>query len=429
MPMSPVELTQKSRRALPLLMLSMALALLVACSDKTKDTEPAVAVQIVQVEKTTLQQKVSAEAVLFPIAQSAIVPKISAPVQKFLVNRGSHVHKGELLAVLENRDLAAAAQENKGAYTQAEATYAITTAADLPQQMQKAELDTQAAKQALDAQQKVFDSRQQLFREGALPRKELDQSSVDLTNARNQYEMAQRHLDSLKGMGEEQLSKSAKGQLESAQGKFQGAEAQLQYSEIRSPISGVITDRPLYPGEMAAAGTPLLTIMDISQVVARAHIPQTEAVLLKRGDNATLSAPGLDQPIPGKLVLVSPALDPSSTTVEIWVQCKNPKELLRPGTSAQITMVARTVPDTLSIPAASLLTAQDGTTSVMVAGNDGKAHQQNVKAGLHDGDKVQILEGLQAGQKIVGTGAYGLPDNSKITAAETNKPETDGKKE
>jgi HlyD family secretion protein len=428
MPMCRVELTQKSSRALPLLTLSVALALLASCSDKAKEAEPAVPVQIVQVERTTLQQKVSAEAVLFPIAQSAIVPKISAPVQKFLVNRGSHVHKGELLAVLENRDLAAAAQENKGAYTQAEATYAITTAADLPQQMQKAELDTQAAKQALDAQQKIYDSRQQLFREGALPRKELDQSSVDLTNARNQYEIAQRHLDSLKGMGEAQLSKSAQGQLESAKGKFQGAEAQLQYSEIRSPISGVITDRPLYPGEMAAAGTPLLTIMDISQVVARAHIPQTEAVLLKRGDNATLSAPGLDQPIAGKLVLVSPALDPSSTTVEIWVQCKNPKELLRPGTSAQITMVARTVPDALAIPAASLLTAQDGTTSVMVAGNDSKAHQQTVKAGFHDEDKVQILEGLQAGQKIVGTGAYGLPDNSKITAAEA-KPDAGDKKE
>src|SRR3954447_2543168 len=429
MPMSPVELTQKSSRALPLLTLSIALALLAACSDKTKEAEPAVPVQIVQVERTTLQQKVSAEAVLFPIAQSAIVPKISAPVQKFLVNRGSHVHKGQLLAVLENRDLAAAAQENKGAYTQAEATYAITTAADLPQQMQKAELDTQAAKQALDAQQKIYDSRQQLFREGALPRKELDQSSVDLTNARNQYEIAQRHLDSLKGMGEAQLSKSAKGQLESAQGKCQGAEAQLQYSEIRSPIAGLITDRPRYPGEMAAAGMPLLTIMDISQVVARAHIPQTEAVLLKRGDNAPLSAPGLDQPIPGKLVLVSPALDPNSTTVEIWVQCKNPNEVLRPGTSAEITMVARTVKDALAIPAAALLTAQDGTTSVMVAGTDGKAHQQTVKAGFHDADKVQIIEGLQAGQKIVCNGAYGLPDNSRISAAEANKPEAGDQKE
>jgi HlyD family secretion protein len=429
MPMARVESTQKSNPAWKLLALFLAFALLGGCSDKSKDTEPAVPVQLVEVAKTTLQQKVSAEAVLFPIAQSAIVPKISAPVQKFLVNRGSHVHKGQLLAVLENRDLAAAAQENKGAYTQAEATYAITTTADLPQQMQKAELDTQAAKAALDAQQKIFNSRQQLFREGALPRKDLEQSGVDLTNARNQYEIAQKHLDSLKGMGEAQLAKSAQGQLESAQGKFQGAEAQLQYSEIRSPIGGVVTERPLYPGEMAAAGTPLLTIMDISQVVARAHIPQTEAVLLKQGDNATVAAPGLDQPIQGKLVLVSPALDPNSTTVEIWVQSKNPQEVLRPGTSAQITMIARTVPDALVIPSASLLTAQDGTTSVMVAGSDGKAHQQPVKAGFRDGDRVQILDGLRAGEKIVGVGAYGLPDNSKITAAQANKPEANDQKE
>jgi multidrug efflux pump subunit AcrA (membrane-fusion protein) len=102
---------------------------------------------------------------------------------------------------------------------------------------------------------------------------------------------------------------------------------------------------------------------------------------------------------------------------------------LRPGTSAEITMVARTVKDALTIPAAALLTAQDGTTSVMVAGTDGKAHQQTVKAGFHDGEKVQIIEGLQAGQKIVGNGAYGLPDNSRISAAEANKPEAGDQKE
>ncbi len=321
----------------------MALALLAACSDKSKETEPAVPVQIVQVEKTTLQQKVSAEAVLFPVAQSAIVPKISAPVQKFLVNRGSHVRKGELLAVLENRDLAAAAQENKGAYTQAEATYAITTAADLPQQMQKAELDTQAAKAALDAQQKIFNSRQQLFREGALPRKDLEQSSVDLTNARNQYEIAQKHLDSLKGMGEAATGEVGPGSTRICAGKIsrrRGATAVLGNSQ---PDQRRCDRTPALSGrDGCCRERPLLTIMDISQVVARAHIPQTEAVLLRRGDNATLTAPGLDQPIQGKLVLVSPALDPNSTTVEIWVQCKNPKEVLRPGTSAQITMVART---------------------------------------------------------------------------------------
>src|SRR5256885_2378748 len=172
-----------------------------------------------------------------------------------------------------------------------------TPAADLPQEIQKAQLDSQAAKQALDAQQKIFDSRQELVRQGALPRKELDQSAVDLTNARNQYELAKRHQDSLNAIGAQQTLKSAKGQLESAQGKFQGATAQLGYSEIKSPISGVITDRPLYPGEMASAGTPLLTVMDISRIVARTHIPQTEAVLLKVGDHASIATSGSEKPV------------------------------------------------------------------------------------------------------------------------------------
>jgi len=404
-----------------------ALAAMTACSGEPKDTSPVVPVQIVPVERALLQQKITADAVLFPIAQSAIVPKISAPVKKFLVNRGSRVRAGQLLAVLENRDLAAAAQENKGAYDQAQATYETTTTADLPQELQKAQLDAQAAKQQLEAQQKVFSSRQDLFQQGALPRKELDQAAVDLTNARNQYQIAQKHLDALNAIGKQQTLKSAKGQLESAHGKYQGASAQLSYSEIRSPINGVITERPLYPGEMGSAGTPLLTVMDISQVIARAHIPQPSAALLKVGDKTTVEVPGVDKPITGKVSVVSPALDPNSTTVEIWVQAENPGGRLKPGTSAQVSMIARSVPDALTVATAALLTAQDGTTSVMVAGtcaqsksaSDQCAHQKPVKTGIRDADRVQIVEGLQAGDRIVASGSYGLPDNSKITSAET----------
>jgi HlyD family secretion protein len=416
-------------RVTTVLLICIPVVLSFACSGGDKEAEPSVPVQIVTVDKATLQQTVSADAVLFPFAQSALVPKISAPVQKFLVNRGSRVRAGQLLAVLENRDLAAATQENKGSYDQAQAAYAQTTAADLPQEMQKAQLDENAAKQQLDAAQKVYDSRKDLFAQGAMPRKELDQAGVDLTNARNQYEIAERHLQNLHAIGRQQTLKSAQGQLESAQGKYNGAAAQFSYSEIRSPINGVVTDRPLYPGEMAAAGTPLLTVMDTSQVTARAHIAQQSAALLKIGDNATVTAPGIDSPFAGKVSLVSPALDPNSTTIEIWVLVKNPKGRLKPGSSVRMSMVARSVPDALAIPVAALLTAQDGTTSVMVAGSDGRAHQKPVKIGIRDGDRVQIIEGLSAGDRVVGSGAYGLPDNSKITdaaaAAATDKPAAD----
>jgi HlyD family secretion protein len=398
------------------------LSLLSSCSKDTGEKEPVVPVQVTTVEKTTLQRTVTAEAVLFPLQQSAIVPKISAPVKAFYVKRGSRVRKGQLLAVLENRDLAAAAQENQGAYNQAEATYATTTSAQLPEEIQKAQLDTQAAKQVLDAQQKIYNSRQELLQQGAIPRKELDQAGVDLTQARNQYQIAQKHLDALMATGKQQALKSAAGQLESAKGKFMGAEAQMSYSQIRSPIDGVVTDRPLYPGEMAAAGTPIVTVMDISQVIAKAHIPQPEAALLKMGDKATITVPGESDPVDAKVTVVSPALDPNSTTVEIWVQAKNPDQRLKPGTSVQVSMVAQTVPDALVIPAAALLTGQDGTTSVMIVGADNRAHQKTVSVGIRQGDQVQITEGLQPGDRVIASGAYGLPDNTQVTvAAQTEK--------
>jgi len=403
-----------------------ALLLFSGCSKESGEKEPTVSVQAAVVEKTTIEHTISAEGVLFPLAQSAITPKISAPVKTFYVKRGSRVHQGELLAVLENRDLAAAAQDTKGTYDQAQATYEISTAADLPQQIQKAQLDTQAAKQLLDAQQKVYDSRQELFHQGALPRKELDQAGVDLTQARNQYEMAQKHLDALLAIGKQQTLKSAAGQLESAKGKYLGAQAQLSYSEIRTPIDGVIADRPLYPGEMAAAGTPLLTVMDLSRVIARAHIPQPDAALLKLGDKATLTAPGEEQPVEGKITVVSPALDPNSTTVEVWVEAKNPGQRLKPGTSVQLAMLAQTIPDALVIPAASLLTAEDGTTSVMLIGSDNRAHQKTVKVGVRQGELVQIVEGVQAGERVVASGAYGLPDNTKIKVESQNEKSESG---
>jgi RND family efflux transporter MFP subunit len=391
---------------------------LLSCAKDSVETA-AVPVQIVTVERKTLQRTVKADAILFPLQQAAITPKISAPVKAFYVRRGSPVRQGQLLAVLENRDLAAATRENKGAFDQAQAAYATTTASELPQEIQKAQLDLQSAKELFSAQQKIYDSRQELFQQGAMPRKELDQAAVDFINARNQYEMTQKRLDALMAVGRQEQLKSAAGQLESAEGKYQGAAAQLSYSEIHSPIDGVVADRPLYPGEMAAAGSPLLTVIDISQVVARAHIPQPEAALLKANDAASVSVPGESEPVEGKVVVVSPALDPNSTTVEVWVQIRNPGHRLKPGTSVQVSMLAQTIPGAVVIPAVGLLTAQDGSTSVMLV--DADDHARKVRAGIHEGGSIQILEGLRAGDRVVASGAYGLPENSKVKAESQNE--------
>jgi HlyD family secretion protein len=409
------------KRSLVFFMLGLTAMSPISCSKSAKEAEPIVAVQTAIAERGTIEQVITADAILFPKDQAAITPKIAAPVKAFYVQRGSRVHRGELLALMENRDLAAAEAESKGAYEQAQGNYDIQTSSSLPEEWQKAEYDLKAAKQAYDAQQKIYDSRKVLYEQGALPRKDFDQSSVALIQAKETYEIAQRHMAALGAAGEKNQMKIAKGQLTAAQGKYEGAAAQLSYSEIRSPIDGVVAERPLYPGETASAGMPLLVVMDTSSVIARAHIPQAETTALKVGDDATITAPG-GTPVNGKVTLVSPALDANSTTDEVWVAAPNPNGSLRVGTTVTVQMVARTVNDVIVVPTAALLKTPEGATTVLVAGADGRAHQVAVETGIRQGDRVQITKGLAGGEKVITTGAYGLPDNTKVKIAEATAP-------
>ncbi len=386
--------------------IAIAIAFSLAACSHEKEEEAAVPVKAATVEKTAIQRVIAADAVLFPLQQAALVPKISAPVKTFYVVRGAKVHKGQLLA----------------------AAYVTGTSASLPEELQKATGDAQSAKEQLDAAQKLYDSRLELFKQGALPRKDLDQAAVGLAQAKPQYELAKRHVDSLDAVVKHQELKGLQGQLSSAKGKFEGAQAQLSYSEIRSPIDGVVTDRPLYPGEMAASGVPLMTVMDTSRVTARAHIPQGDAALLKVGDSANIAVPELEQPVEGKVILVSPALDPNSTTVEVWVQAKNPKQVMKPGSSVRLSMISEAVPEALVVPVSAVLTGGDGATTVMVIGNDQRAHQQVIKAGIRQDDKIQITGGLKEGQRVVTDGAYGLPDKAKVSIEAPAEAEKEGDK-
>jgi HlyD family secretion protein len=414
------------------LIVGVGVLLTTSCSKKEQETEPDVTVQTAKAEKQSIRQIIRSEAVLFPKNQVAITPKIVAPVKKFYVNRGSRVHAGQLLAVLENRDLAAAETENKGSYQQAEANYGIETSSALPEEWQKAEYDLKGAKESYDGQQKVYDSRKKLFEEGALPRKDFDSSAVALIQSKSQFEIAAMHMKALQNAGKKQQKQAAEGQLTSAKGKYEGAAALLAYSEVRSPIDGVVTDRPTYEGETPTPGSPLLTIMDTSSVIARTHIPQDQAVQLKPGDGATIHAPG-DIEVAGKVSLVSPALDPNSTTVEVWIEAPNPDGRLRPGTTVTVEMLARTFNDAIVVPATALLKTPEGATTVMIV-KDGHAQQVEVEAGVREDDRVQITKGLSGGETVIVRGSYGLPDKTKVKVAEAQagqsaKPAAEKEKE
>ncbi len=399
-----------------------------ACSKKAADTgeaaAPATPVQVATAVKEPIEQLVTAEAVLYPLKQANITPKISAPVARFLVQRGDHVHAGQLLAVLENSDLRASAQESKELYDQAQAVYTTTMDATLPEDLTKAKADVESARQALEAAKRVLESRENLLRQGAIAQKLVDDARVAEVQAQAQYDTTNEHLKSLQNVGRIEQVKSAQAQVQAAKAHYESVAAQLSYAEIRSPMDGVVADRPLNIGEMASAGSPLFTIVDISHVIARANVPAQQAATLRVGQPATISGPGGE--LDGKITVVSPAVDPSTTTLQVWVEAPNPGEKLKLGSTVQVAMDAGAIPDAVVVPVAALLASDEGGEKVMIAGSDGLAHEQKVEIGIRSGDKVQIVSGVKPGDKVITEGALGLDDKAKIEIA---KPGAAGDKE
>jgi HlyD family secretion protein len=406
--------------------LMVAAALLAGCGkakEKAAETEAPTPVMVETATLGAIDHVVTADAVLFPISQTNVTPKISAPVKRFLVNRGDHVRAGQLIAELESADLAAAVKEAEFQYEQAQAASATVTGATVVEDQTKAQADVQSAQSAFDAAKKLYDTRVGLQKEGALAQKQVDETKLQMVQAQTQLETAQAHLKSLNGVGRQEAIKGAQAQANAAKAHADTLTVQLSYARVPSPINGVVADRPVNPGEMATAGMPLISIVDISQIRAVANVPVKEAESIRAGRPARVAGP--DGDIPGTVTVVSPSANANATTIEVWVQIANPGERLKPGSTARVSIIAETIQNTLVVPASALLNGDEGRQKVMVVTSDSVAHERAVAVGVRQGARVQILSGVQPGEQVVTSGGLGLEDKAKVTIQQPKSEDDD----
>src|ERR1700685_1609490 len=206
--------TEKGRMARTFVVLLAAGILFSGCGSKeAAEATPTVTVQVDAAEKAPIQRKVVTDAVLYPRDQAAIVPQVVSSVKKWYVDKGSYVKAGQLLGELENQDLTGAAMKSQGGYTQAQVTYDM--------QVQKSGQDLKFAKQSLDSAQKFYDGRSEMYKQGAASAKDADDANVALTQAKNQYDLAEKQYD----------LKVSEGAMNAAKGDTENANAQLSYTK------------------------------------------------------------------------------------------------------------------------------------------------------------------------------------------------------
>ena len=392
------------------------------------EVTPVVSVRVAKVTRETIAAPVSAVGTIFPREQATVGAKISAQIKQMALLKNKVVKAGEVIAMLESRDLVAQRNEAIAALNQERANERSVTTGTIPQtnaQDQKALRDAQAKLATASA---TYERRRVLYAKGGISKKDLETSQFDLTTAENELRLAEQTMAlRAKSLNPNDVALAA-ARVQAAQQRVATLDAQLSYATIRAPISGIVTDQFQYEGEFAAAGGKLVNIADISQVIVKAPFADTVVAQLKVGDPATvLPTDTTGESMTGQVSLISRSSDPLNRTIEVWVTLANGAGRLRPNGAAQVTAATLTKTNAIVVPIAAVtLDASNGNEGiVMVVDATSVAHEVKVVVGVRTPDKMEITEGLQGGETVVIEGNYALADGTKVEVTEDNKAEPD----
>ncbi|MGH8167098.1 MAG: efflux RND transporter periplasmic adaptor subunit [Woeseiaceae bacterium] len=188
------------------------------------------------------------------------------------------------------------------------------------------------------------------------------------------------------------------------------------YTKIRAPISGVISNRTVKPGTHVGIGAPVFGIAETSKLVAYLHIPQVELARIETGDEAIVhvdAMPGHE--FRATLARISPTIDARNGTFRATVYIDNEEGLLAPGMFTRFRIACEKHAGALLVPSRAVV--QEDNDHVVYVVTDGAASRRRVTAGIESGGMTEILTGLDADDQIVVTGQASLRDGSKVLAS------------
>jgi len=381
------------------------------------EVTPTVSVKVAKAEKGNIAAPVTAIGTIWPREKADVGAKISAQIKQMPLLKNRIVRAGEVIAVLESRDLQAQRAEAVAALNEARANERSLITGTIPKtnaEDQKALLDARAK---VNNARATYERRRALFEKGGISKKDLEASQLELTTAEDELRLQEQTV-ALRSRSLNPNDRAlAAARTAQAQQRVANLDAQLSYATIRSPITGIVTDQFQYEGEFASAGGKLVTIADTSTVIVKAPFADTAVAQLKSGDAATIVPTDTSaEEMHGQITLLGRSSDPTNRTVEVWVTLGNGDGKLRANGAAQVTVFANSKNDAIVVPASAVTleasNADEGT--IMVVDEQNVAHETKVTIGIRTPEKIEIVEGLKGGETVVVEGNYALPDGTKV---------------
>jgi multidrug efflux pump subunit AcrA (membrane-fusion protein) len=397
------------------------------------EVTPVVSVKVAKAERGSIAAQVVAVGTIWPREKADVAAKVSAQIRKMALLKNKFVRAGEIIAVLESKDLQAQRAEAVAALNEARANERSLVTGTIPKTNAEDQKALNDARAKVNNARHLVDRRRALYAQGGISQKDLEAAQLDLTTAEDELRLEEQTVAlRSRSLNPNDRALAAAKTVE-AQQHLATLDAQLSYATIRAPITGIVTDQFQYEGEFAAAGGKLVTIADTSTVIVKAPFSDTAAAQLKAGDAASIvPTDSSAEEMKGQITLLSRSSDPTNRTVEVWVTLANGGGKLRANGAAQVTIMANSREDAIVVPTSAVTleasNADEGTVMI-VDTRKLVAHERKVTVGVRSADKIEITAGLQEGDIVVVEGNFALPDGTKVEIAKDEEKEGDEDKD
>jgi RND family efflux transporter MFP subunit len=359
-------------------------------------------VRVARVERAPLSRSVTVTGTLAAEEQVMLSLKVTGRLEEVLVDLGSHVQRGQVLARLTPTDFDLRLRQAEAALQQARARLGLDpiTGGD--------NIDIEKTGLVRQAQASLDEARRQRERIATFVQRGIS-ARADLESADSQLQIADgRYQDALEEVRNRQAV------LAQRNSERDIARQQLDDTSLRSPIDGVIRDRHAFAGEYRAAGTPIFTVVRQHPLRLQLAVPERLSPAVRIGQAVKVTIEGDSDIHPGKVARLSPAITEGTRTLPIEAEVPNEAGKLRPGTFAKAEIVIDEEPG-LVVPQSALVVFAGVEKLLLV--RDGKVHEQRVRVGRRVGDRVEILEGVASGDLVI-SAPGGLADGAAVLVTE-----------
>ncbi|MBS3735199.1 MAG: efflux RND transporter periplasmic adaptor subunit [Phycisphaerae bacterium] len=302
----------------------------------------------------------------------------------------------------------------------AEATLAVARArlADLkagarPEEIQKAEANVRRWQATLAEARRSYERQEQLIADDFTSQQSVDQARERMEVAQAELAAAQETLRMLKAGPTETEIAVQESAVKEAAARLALANAHLSECIVTAPFDGVITAVHVRPGDLATPRSPLLEMYAPDSLVIRFSVPEAQGSAVRPGLRLEVTLDALNgRAFDAEITRVYPQLDEAMRTRTVEAKLTEPAEIV-PHMFARLKLELRRADDAVLVPAEAVLTAPTGERYVFVV-NQGKAHRQVVEVGIEQEKTIQVLSGLQPGQRVVVAGQAALRDGQPV---------------